>query len=431
MNVKTTTLPLLAAALLGTGCVDMMFSGAPMNHSFGEPEVRSTIERMPKDALIGEWVSKGMADTFMAQFRVTTFATQEMLAFTADGACRYVNATLVTETYGPRQASQYVKYPVGGQLGCEYEGSWSYDGDVLKLNLSLVKKTEHLVSTSAKGAIALLFTVKWHTPSEFSLVETDDQFSQNSKSTGNAPCSYYDETRRSRFSWDARSVSPAGVETLFKKGDFSHIDETRYSYRSPFKRTTPSKFAVETTPEQSRKTAEVGNAITASPKPLYRIVGIDPKEGGRYAVRVEILDQEQTFGVLNKVKPDVQRLIREDFKSKNPGVALQYVRDYLDYRTEDDGRILVYTGWAFSVRPVEDGWQYDHESRRGWVRLRIGGGMPAEEAKRWARENIAAIVSEKNVALESGKAPPSGATFRSLGESFEGGVLTVEFEAAE
>ena len=146
---------------------------------------------------------------------------------------------------------------------------------------------------------------------------------------------------------------------------------------------------------------------------------------------MEILDQEQTFGVLNKVKPDVQRLIREDFKSKNPGVALQYVRDYLDYRTEDDGRILVYTGWAFSVRPVEDGWHYDHESRRGWVRLRIGGGMPAEEAKRWARENIAAIVADKNVALEAGKAPPPGATYRSLGEKFENGVLTVEFEAVQ
>ena len=57
--------------------------------------------------------------------------------------------------------------------------------------------------------------------------------------------------------------------------------------------------------------------------------------------------------------------------------------------------------------------------------------MPADDAKSWARKNIAAIISDKNVALEASKAPPSGAQYRSLAEKFEDGVLTVEFEAIE
>lgn len=49
----------------------------------------------------------------------------------------------------------------------------------------------------------------------------------------------------------------------------------------------------------------------------------------------------------------------------------------------------------------------------------------------YPREHIQAIVREKNVATEAGKAPPEGAMCRSLGESLEEGVLTVEFEAVE
>ena len=59
------------------------------------------------------------------------------------------------------------------------------------------------------------------------------------------------------------------------------------------------------------------------------------------------------------------------------------------------------------------------------------GDMPASETKRWARENISAIVSEKNVVIEAGKAPPKGAKFRSLNENYSNGVLAVEFETVE
>ena len=83
------------------------------------------------------------------------------------------------------------------------------------------------------------------------------------------------------------------------------------------------------------------------------------------------------------------------------------------------------------VRPLTLSWNYDSDTRMGKVILKIPTSMSPTDAKRWARENIAAIVSDKNVAIDVGQAPPTGATFRSLSESFENGVLTIEFAKIE
>lgn len=178
-----------------------------------------------------------------------------------------------------------------------------------------------------------------------------------------------------------------------------------------------------------------GEAVPATvPKAAggaYEVVGITPSGNGRYEVRVRIADKSKTFDIGWAVEPDVKRMIREDFVKRHPGTGIQYVREVVEWETEEDGAILVYRGWAFSARPVSDGWKYDDESRKGTVRLRISEGMPAEEAKQWARDNIEAIVKEKNVALEAGRPLPDGATYRSLSETLEDGVLTVEFEAVE
>ncbi len=170
------------------------------------------------------------------------------------------------------------------------------------------------------------------------------------------------------------------------------------------------------------------------PEKLYDGITITPLDEGKYLVKVTVRDTSKTFTVLHLIKAEVQRLAREDFRSRHPGEPAQFVREHMRYETEDNGRILAFTGWVFSVRPVEDEnnrHHYDPDSRRGCVRLRVTGGIPAAEAERWAHENIGEIVKYKNVVLEPGQAPPPGARYRSLGESFENGVLTVEFEALQ
>lgn len=131
-----------------------------------------------------------------------------------------------------------------------------------------------------------------------------------------------------------------------------------------------------------------------------------------------------------EVQPDLEASLRESFCAANPGIGEQSVRAYVSSDFGAD-RTIRLSGVAFSVAPVADGWRYDADSRRGTVRLRVSAHMRPEDAKQWARENVSAIVSEKNVAIEAGKAPPRGATYRSLSETFENGVLTVEFEAVQ
>lgn len=163
----------------------------------------------------------------------------------------------------------------------------------------------------------------------------------------------------------------------------------------------------------------------------FEYMDINPSVDGLYTVRVKVKDKSKTGGIGRLIESEAKRQMLKSYMADNPNTSPNYIRIAGELKTEEDGSILIYTGRIFSVRPVEDGWFYDNASRSGWIRLRIPGEMPAQDAKNWARMNISAIVSEKNAVLEAGKAPPPGATYRSLGESFENGVLTVEFEAAE
>ena len=166
---------------------------------------------------------------------------------------------------------------------------------------------------------------------------------------------------------------------------------------------------------------------SAPPRPApYEIETVQPYSEGKAVYRVTIRDETRTaFDIERAVRPEIVRILREAFAADSPGVSESSIRAYAIPDFGPD-RTLRFTGRAFSLEPVADGWEYD-QAGRGRIRLRLSGGMTPEEAKRWARENIAAIVAEKNVVLKAGQMPPAGATFRSLGETFEDGVLSIDF----
>ena len=166
---------------------------------------------------------------------------------------------------------------------------------------------------------------------------------------------------------------------------------------------------------------------SAPPRPApYEIETVQPYSEGKAVYRVTIRDETRTaFDIERAVRPEIVRILREAFAADSPGVSESSIRAYAIPDFGPD-RTLLFTGRAFSLEPVADGWEYD-QAGRGRIRLRLSGGMTPEEAKRWARENIAAIVAEKNVVLKAGQMPPAGATFRSLGETFEDGVLSIDF----
>ncbi|MBP5787839.1 MAG: hypothetical protein J6Y19_08505 [Kiritimatiellae bacterium] len=164
---------------------------------------------------------------------------------------------------------------------------------------------------------------------------------------------------------------------------------------------------------------------------LYEIAGIEPLPDGQYSIRIRVKDRQKTFSIGWQVEEDVKALIRQDYLGRHPRVAEAHVREIVQWNMARDGDILVLTAWAFSVQPVTDGWSYDAESHRGFVRLRISEGMSAAEAKQWAHDNIEAIIEDKNIVVVAGIRPPPGAKYRSLDEEFRNGVLTVEFVAEE
>lgn len=167
-----------------------------------------------------------------------------------------------------------------------------------------------------------------------------------------------------------------------------------------------------------------------SPRRKYEIE-TRHSSGGEAEYRVKVLDETMTkIEVANLVTPEIRRLLREDFLRENPGVDAAQVRAYVSPEFGKDSTIVL-RGTAVSFEPVLEGWRYDPISRIGSVRIRVRARMDAERLKAWAAKNIGAIVEDKNVVLEVGKAPPPGAKYRSLDEKFEGGVLTVEFEAME
>ncbi len=153
---------------------------------------------------------------------------------------------------------------------------------------------------------------------------------------------------------------------------------------------------------------------------------------GRTVWRVTILDESLTaFDADSEAKPEILRNLRDEFLERNPSVRPEDVRAYAGYTTENGGRVLVYVGAASSMIPSLQKMSYDAASRRGAISMKLVDGADLIRSKSFVRENIGAIVCDKNVALTSGQRPPDGATYRSLDENFSDGVLTVEFEAVQ
>lgn len=148
---------------------------------------------------------------------------------------------------------------------------------------------------------------------------------------------------------------------------------------------------------------------------------------------VEILDDSrEELDVAAFARPLILAELREEWLERHPQEDEGNVGAKLDWRSGGDGRTLVFTGSAFSVRPVADGWRYDAATRRGEVRLKVvGEEVDAEAVRGWARENVESIARDRAVVLEVGGMPSEGGSYRSLSEQFENGVLRLEFEVVQ
>ena len=154
------------------------------------------------------------------------------------------------------------------------------------------------------------------------------------------------------------------------------------------------------------------------------------KREGWTIYRVTILDDTMTAFDINKLaKPSILSELRNEYASNHPDAEARTIHAHVSYVTDpSDEQVLVYSGVAFAVQPV-DRMEYDAGTRRGTIRLRVSDYLDLKAARAWARENIEKIVAEKNVIIESGNELPSGAKYKSLDEVLESGILTIHFEA--
>lgn len=173
----------------------------------------------------------------------------------------------------------------------------------------------------------------------------------------------------------------------------------------------------------------VARALGGAP---YRLEKESTGGDGAATWRVTVSDESKSgLEIAAEVRPKILAELREVYLAGHPGVDGEQVHAAVSYGTEDGGKVLVFTGVAFELRPVVDGWTYKASTRRGRIRLHAPPDVPPDMLRRWAREHVADIVAEKNVARIVGSEPSPGARFRLLDETFEDGVLTVEFEAVE
>jgi len=72
-------------------------------------------------------------------------------------------------------------------------------------------------------------------------------------------------------------------------------------------------------------------------------------------------------------------------------------------------------------------YQFDAKTRRGSVVVDIGD--KGFQARLWVIKNIGMVCSSKNIAMEAGRESFSGAKYTVLDESFQSGLLKIDFEA--
>ncbi len=207
------------AAAFSTGCMSMMLAGAPTTRSFDDPPVRETVDPYPKESLCGKWEASGKMNMFIDGRRVVVYDVSDELVLNEDGTCSH------TETQTIAENTLGASYGGGGsqEMQVVSEGTWSYENDVLTMKLSTDGRTRF--GGTKKVDFTWIYTVKWHSDEEFSLVATDEQFKANAQSSG------------SGLGWDTRTLEPNGVEVLKKKGiPLMSPSQEIVGYADPYKR---------------------------------------------------------------------------------------------------------------------------------------------------------------------------------------------------
>lgn len=433
-NCLFIVLPLLTVAtvMLGSGCIapperygptsivhmagrvplDQVISAA---HSIGEELIASQERRpisYPRDAsfLVGTWEGVVEIHNFCRTYGRNISNTDKShvrYEFRNDGTYSF-------------SASRTIQYQTPGFRGStpmthSGHGTWSYSDGQLKYT--------HYQDGESTGTSAIE-SLLWHGDDVFEFRMPPEQ-----------EMSLQTEFLKDKLLTQAASISDKGVSVLVQqlKAGRSSIWNCGITLpRVLLRVSTPSYSSSQ--PANPSQASQL-SALSALDYDLIehkKIQGDEYKFA--YIINNESLSSQKADAILRK---GVVEYAENDFRANHPGIDALTIASAVTLdassRSSEGKKILVYTVSPYSTQPVFKKLFYDENSRKGSLSLEINayGRTPNLTPSQWAHKFIGDVVQFKNVVLEMGKAPPPGAQYRSLSESFEDGVLTIEFEAVQ
>lgn len=162
-------------------------------------------------------------------------------------------------------------------------------------------------------------------------------------------------------------------------------------------------------------------------KKLYDILSIERTmdDGFAYRFELQIADGSETsLKAIKSVKHDFRKAIRDDYTESFFGSSVASVFVEFPQFMFSDGRIV---GKAVVMSMVVLSVKYDPLTRTGCISVRLNDGH-FEEARKWIRRNIEALVCDKNIALTTGEIPPAAKFYLGREELKDGNILEIEFK---
>lgn len=157
----------------------------------------------------------------------------------------------------------------------------------------------------------------------------------------------------------------------------------------------------------------------------FEVVYFRRKEGSghEYVFELKARSMDVSIRQSRLIQKELKTMISNDFAASFPSAnRAVLVVDFPEYALEDGvikGRALV---MPLDIMALD----YDKNIRTGIMKIRVVAGQ-LEEARKYLRRNIEAVVRDKNIALLTGEIPPD-AYFRLLDERMKDGILEIKFK---
>ena len=176
--------------------------------------------------------------------------------------------------------------------------------------------------------------------------------------------------------------------------------------------------------ESNNKYADRNEVLQNSVSERYDIIDFNKKKDCdyRYTFNLKRSDSNSiTVRESRELKKILRAMIRDDYLASFPNVSHSVVIDFSKFSFQNGTVAGEAVALTFSVVSLE----YDPHKRAGLMRVSIGENQ-FEDARKYARKNIASLARDKNIALEANKIPPT-AVYYLEGEKLDGSTLEILF----